>query len=197
MHVTSVPTGIVRMCAYKSFFLLVCSLLLSGSLALYSTNSNANSDDSTNTAASLDKEIQSLKQQVLALNRSLFMLEEELLFPSNTQIAVFVSMDIGYFFSLDSVQLKIDNKVISNYLYTQREVKALHRGGVQRLYMGNIKSGEHELVAIFTGKGPNGRDYRRGTELVVNKNLGAMFIELKIVDNENSKQPDFSIKEWE
>ena len=185
------------MCAYKSFFLLVCSLLLSGSLALYSTNSNANSDDSTNTAASLDKEIQSLKQQVLALNRSLFMLEEELLFPSNTQIAVFVSMDIGYFFSLDSVQLKIDNKVISNYLYTQREVKALHRGGVQRLYMGNIKSGEHELVAIFTGKCPNGRDYRRGTELVVNKNLGAMFIELKIVDNENSKQPDFSIKEWE
>lgn len=197
MHVTSVPTGIVRMCVCKSFFLLVCSLLLSGSLALYSTNSNANSDDSTNTAASLDKEIQSLKQQVLALNRSLFMLEEELLFPSNTQIAVFLSMDIGYFFSLDSVQLKIDNKVISNYLYTQREVKALHRGGVQRLYMGNIKSGEHELVAIFTGKGPNGRDYRRGAELVVNKNLGAMFIELKIVDNENSKQPDFSIKEWE
>ena len=148
-------------------------------------------------AESLDQEIQTIKQQVLALNRDLFILEEELLFPSSTQIAVFVSMDIGDFFSLDSVQLKIDNKVVSNYLYTRREVEALHRGGVQRLYMGNLKTGEHELVAIFTGKGPNGRDYRRGAELVVNKNLGARFVELKIVDNESSEQPDFSIKEWE
>ncbi|MDX2457971.1 MAG: AraC family transcriptional regulator [Gammaproteobacteria bacterium] len=186
------------MCVCKPFVLLACSLFLSGSLVLHSTNVNADSGDSTATAAaSLDEEIQSLKQQVLALNRSLFILEEELLFPSSTQIAVFISMDIGDFFSLDSVQLKIDNKVVSNYMYTQREVEALHRGGVQRLYMGNLKSGEHELVAIFTGKGPNGRDYRRGAELVVSKSLGAKFVELKIVDNESSEQPDFSIKEWE
>ena len=186
------------MCVCKSFFLLACSLFMSGSLVLHSNNVKADSDDITATAAaSLDEEIQSLKQQVLALNRSLFMLEEELLFPSSTQIAVFVSMDIGDFFSLDSVQLKIDNKVVSNYLYTRREVEALHRGGVHRLYMGNLKTGEHELVAIFTGKGPNGRDYRRGAELVVNKSLGARFVELKIVDNESSEQPDFSIKEWE
>ena len=185
------------MCVFKSFVLLACNLFLAGSLVLHVNTVNADSDDSTTTAASLDDEIQSLKKQVLALNRSLFMLEEELLFPSNTQIAVFLSMDIGEFFSLDSVQLKIDNKVVSNYLYTRREVEALHRGGVQRLYMGNLKTGEHELVAIFTGKGPNGRDYRRGAELVVNKNLGARFVELKIVDNESSEQPDFSIKEWE
>jgi hypothetical protein len=155
------------------------------------------SADSTVTAAGLDEEIQSLKQDIVALNRSLFMLEEELLFPSNTQVAVFLSMDLGEFFSLDSVQLKIDNKVVTNYLYTRREVEALHRGGVQRLYMGNLKSGEHELVAIFTGKGPNGRDYRRGAELLVNKSLGARFVELTIVDNETSEQPDFSVREWE
>ena len=185
------------MCVCKSFVLLACCLFLAGSLVQHSNTANADSNESTTAATSLDEEIQSLKKQVLALNRSLFMLEEELLFPSSTQIAVFVSMDIGDFFSLDSVQLKIDNKVVSNYLYTRREVEALHRGGVQRLYMGNLKTGEHELVAIFTGKGPNGRDYRRGAELVVNKNLGARFVELKIVDNESSEQPDFSIKEWE
>jgi hypothetical protein len=185
------------MCVCKSFVLLACSVFLAGCLVLHSNTVNADSNDSTATSASLDEEIQSLKKQVLALNRSLFMLEEELLFPSSTQIAVFVSMDIGDFFSLDSVQLKIDNKVVSNYLYTRREVEALHRGGVQRLYMGNLKTGEHELVAFFTGKGPSGRDYRRGAELVVNKNLGARFVELKIVDNESSEQPDFSIKEWE
>jgi hypothetical protein len=146
--------------------------------------------------ASLDQEVQSLKQEVLALNRELFLLEEELLFPSSTQLAVFLSLDVGEFFALDSVQLKVDDKVVSNYLYTPREVQALHRGGVQRLYMGNIKSGEHELVAIFTGKGPNGRDYRRGANRVITKNLGPSFVELKIVDLESKEQPDFEIKEW-
>ena len=148
-------------------------------------------------SASLDESIQSLKEDVIALNRDLFILEEELLYPSNTQMAVFVSLDVGKFFALDSVQLKVDNKVVSNYLYTEREVEALHRGGIQRLYMGNLKAGEHELVAIYTGKGPNGRDYRRGATHKLNKTLGAKFIELKIVDNPSSEQPDFSIKEWE
>ena len=148
-------------------------------------------------AASLDESIQSLKEDVIALNRDLFILEEELLYPSNTQVAVFVSLDVGKFFSLDSVQLKVDDKVVTNYLYTEREVEALHRGGIQRLYMGNLKAGEHELVAIYTGKGPNGRDYRRGASHVVNKTLGAKFVEIKIVDNPSSEQPDFSIREWE
>ena len=148
-------------------------------------------------SASLDEHIQSLKEDVIALNRDLFILEEELLYPSSTQVAVFVSLDIGKFFSLDSVQLKVDDKVVTNYLYTDSEVEALHRGGIQRLYMGNLKAGEHELVAIYTGKGPNGRDYRRGASLDINKSLGAKFVELKIVDNPGSEQPDFSIKEWE
>jgi hypothetical protein len=146
---------------------------------------------------SLDASIQALKQDVVALNRDLFILEEELLYPANTQLAVFVSLDVGKFFKLDSVQLKVNDKVVSNYLYTEREVEALHRGGIQRLYMGNMKAGEHELVAIYTGKGPNGRDYRRGANLVVNKSLGAKFVELKIIDNPSSEQPDFSIREWE
>lgn len=146
---------------------------------------------------SLDESIQSLKQDVITLNRDLFLLEEELLYPANTQLAVFVSLDVGEFFKLNSIQLKVDDKVVSNYLYTQREVDALHRGGVQRLYMGNLKAGEHELVAIYTGLGPKGRDYRRGANLIVNKSLGAKFVELKIVDNPSSEQPDFSIREWE
>jgi len=178
----------------KYHFLQFRGMLPGLFLLLYSAIISA---DATVTATSLDEEIQSLKQDIVALNRSLFMLEEELLFPSNTQVAVFLSMDVGEFFSLDSVQLKIDNKEVSNYLYTRREVEALHRGGVQRLYMGNLKSGEHEIVAIFAGKGPNGRDYRRGAELVINKSLGARFVELTIVDNESSEQPDFSVREWE
>lgn len=145
----------------------------------------------------LDSEIQDLKKEVVELNRDLFILEEELLFPSSTQVAVFLSVDTGTFFSLDSVQLKLDDKIVSNYLYTGREVSALHQGGVQRIYTGNLKAGDHELVAFFTGKGPNGRDYRRGANLVISKGLGPKFVELKIVDSSGKEQPDFTVKEWE
>ena len=145
----------------------------------------------------LDKQTQGLKSAVLDLNRELFLLEEELLFPSNTQVAVFVSMDVGEYFALDSVQLTIDGKDVDSYLYTEREVQALLRGGVHRLYLGNLKVGEHELVAIFTGQGPNGRNYRRGADMRFEKNIGAKFLELKISDRESKNQPDFIVTEWE
>jgi len=146
---------------------------------------------------SLDAEVQDLKGAVLDLNRELFMLEEELLYPANTQVAVFMSMDIGKFFELDSVQLELDGKSVTNYLYTEREVTALHRGGVQQLFLGNLKTGEHELVAIFTGVGPHGRDYRRGATLVFNKQIGAKFVELQISDKISKRQPEFLVREWE
>lgn len=145
----------------------------------------------------LDEKAQLLKEQVLQLNRDLFLLEEELLFPSTTQVAVFLSMDVGELFQLDAVQLKIDDKVVTNYLYTEREVDALFRGGVQRLYTGNLRAGKHELVAFFTGKGPKGRDYRRGTTLVFDKKTEAKFIELRIMDDTRKQQPDFTVKEWD
>ncbi len=147
--------------------------------------------------ASVDSEVQVLKDEVLDLNRELFLLEEELLFPANTQVAVFVSMDVGDFFDLDSVQLRIDDKPVSNYLYTEREVAALLRGGVHRIYLGNLKTGEHELTAVFTGQGPHARDYRRGATLKVEKGIGAKFVELRISDRESKQQPEFLVKEWE
>ncbi len=145
----------------------------------------------------LDEDVQDLKKQVLDLNRDLFLLEEELLFPSNTQVAVFVSMDVGTFFGLDSVTLKLDNKDVANYLYTEREAGALVKGGVQRLYIGNMKAGEHELVAVFTGAGPHDRDYRRGASLKFEKGIGPKYIELTISDRESTQQPEFVVKEWE
>ena len=148
-------------------------------------------------SASLDEDMQALKDEVLDLNRELFLLEEELLFPANTQIAVFVSMDVGEFFDLDSVQLRIDDKPVSSYLYTDREVTALHRGGVHRLFLGNLKTGEHELVAVFTGQGPHARDYRRGASLEFEKGIGAKFVELRISDRASKQQPEFLVREWE
>lgn len=146
---------------------------------------------------SLDEDVQSLKKEVLDLNRDLFLLEEELLFPANSQVAFFVSMDVGEYFGLDSVNLKIDGKEVTNYLYTQREADALVRGGVHRVHIENLKVGEHELVAVFTGKGPQVRDYRRGATISFDKGIGAKYVELAISDRVSKQQPEFVIREWE
>lgn len=167
-------------------------------LMFFNTAAQAvDSGSSTKPARTLDAKVQLLKKEVKSLNRDLFILEEELLFPSSTQLAVFVSIDVGNFFRLDSIQLKIDNKIVANHLYTKRELGALERGGVQRLYLGNVKSGEHELIAIFSGPGPNNREYRRGTTLKFNKSSAAKFMELKIIDSSGKLQPEFVVKEWE
>jgi len=145
----------------------------------------------------LDQEIQGLKKDVVDLNKDLFILEEELLFPANTQVAVFLSMDVGDFFALDTVQLKLDQKEVINYLYTPRERDALLKGGVQRLYLGNLKVGPHELVAFFSGSGPNARPYKRGASLRFEKGVGAKYLELKINDRQRKLEPEFEIKDWE
>jgi hypothetical protein len=148
-------------------------------------------------ATSLDNRIQDAKADVIQLNRDLMVLEEELLFPANTQVAVFVSMDVGKMFSLDSVRVKLDGKDVAAYLYTPAEVQALHRGGVQRLYIGNLKAGPHEIVAFFTGKGPHDRDYKRGATIKIEKGTDPKYVELQIKDSTGKLQPEFEVKVWQ
>ena len=159
--------------------------------------SEASESESRQEFRSLDQDVQTLKKEVLDLNRDLFLLEEELLFPANSQVAFFISMDVGEYFGLDSVNIKIDGKEVANYLYTARESDALIRGGVHRVHMANLKTGDHELIAIFTGKGPHVRDYRRGATMTFDKGIGAKYLELEITDRVKKQQPEFVIKEWE
>ena len=143
-----------------------------------------------------DTTVADLTQSVQELNRDLLILEEELLFPTHTQVAIFVSMDVGSYFRLDSLKLKIDDKLVASYLYTEQQVKALYQGGVQRLYLGNLKSGNHEISAFFTGEGPNGRAYKRGATVTLEKGDQAKQLELRITDSTAKQQPEFDIREW-
>jgi len=166
-------------------------------LALATSRAEEQAEPPTPERSALDAEVQGLRREVVDLNRDLFMLEEDLLFPASTQIAVFVSMDVGTFFDLDSVQVRIDGKEVTNYLYTAREREALLRGGVQRIWLGNMKAGEHELVAFFTGQGTHERDYKRGATLTIDKGVGAKYVELRISDRLRKLQPEFVVKVWE
>ncbi len=147
--------------------------------------------------SAIENQVQALKKEILDLNRDLFILEEELLFPANTQFTVFLSVDKGNLFNLDSVQIRLNDKVVANHLYTEQELRALLRGGVQRVYMGNLPSGRHELIAYFSGTGPKGRDFRRGTNVTLDKSESPKFVELKVMDDVSKQQPKFDVKVWE
>lgn len=180
-------------------FLFAFSVLIPQS-GIAEDTSNEASSDSTEAAEqdpqALDKRIQNLKREVSRLNRDLFILEEELLFPASTQVVVFVSLNHGNLFKLDAIELKINDETVASHLYTDREISSLKRGGVQRLYIGNIQTGKHELVAFFTGQGPNQVEYRRGTTVSFEKELSTKYIELKIIDDLEKQQPGFLVKEW-
>lgn len=181
-------------------YFIFCAILM-GALGLTLSSpaypdDNANQDQAPN-AQPLDDDVQSLKTEVLKINRELFMIEEDIQYPESTQFTVFISLDIGDFFELDSVQLRVDDKIVANYLYTKRELTALKEGGVQRFYQGNLKSGRHEFTAYFIGKGPHDRDYKRGVTKVIDKDLTPLFVELKIVDDTGQQQPDFEIAIWD
>ncbi len=167
-------------------------ILLAAAMAAVCLPVHAESETS-----SIGDEVENLKAEVIALNRDLFVLEEELLFPANTQTFFFVSMDVGEFFALDSVKLKVNDKEVAHYLYTEHEADALVRGGVHRLHVDNLKSGEHELVAVFTGKGPHEREYKRGATLTFEKGSGPKYVELRIEDTTRKLQPEFAIREWD
>lgn len=183
----------------RTLLRVLCALVLAtvaGAAAAQATNA-APAVVTAAAPTGLDERVQQAKSDVIKLNRDLLVLEEELLFPASTQVALFVSMDVGKLFELDSVQIKLDDKLVANHLYTPLEVQALHRGAVQRVYLGNLKSGSHEIVAFFTGGGPHARDYKRGTTIKFDKGSGPGYVELRIRDSSGKLQPEFDVKVWQ
>ncbi len=149
-------------------------------------------DDNRTTAEKLED----LKGEVLAVNRDLFILEEDLLFPASTQLAIYFSVDVGQFFSLDNIKVKIDDEQVSHYLYTDKDIKALHRGAIQKLHLDNISTGEHELVAILIGQGPRNREYRKAVSFTFEKGTEAKALEIQLRDDTGKLQPKLSVVEW-
>lgn len=147
------------------------------------------------TAAPAARDLQALKQNVLDLNRELTALEQQLLYPS-TQAAIFLSIDVGTPIRLVDVNVAIDNKNVGYHFYTDQEFQALTKGGIHRLYTGNVTSGEHTLRATITGYDPQGKDYQRTTSYKFVKQAGRKMVELKVVDDVETRQHKFEFKEW-
>jgi len=130
-------------------------------LALFAGAAAVAQDVSREQMKGLDEQVQEIKADVLAIAAELSQLEERLLFPSNTQVAVFVSLAAGESYRLDAVELQVNGRPVAHHIYSYKELEALKKGGVQRIYTGNVPTGEHELLVAVSGKLPSGRDFTR------------------------------------
>jgi hypothetical protein len=128
----------------------------------------------------LDEQVQEIKSDVLSIAAELNQLEEKLLYPSNTQVVVFVSLASGETFRLDSVEIQLDGKPVAHHLYTYKELEALQKGGVQRIYAGNVRSGEHDLRVSVIGKTGGGTDFEKSKRFTVIKDVGPRIVEISL-----------------
>jgi hypothetical protein len=145
---------------------------------------------------SLDEKVQSLKSDVLDLSKDLSHLQDELLTPASTKVSIFVAVDPQSSLNLDSMQLQLDKRTVANYLYNDDERKAMRRGGVQRLYLGNVTIGLHQLTASFIGKDDSGKERHGSIDGNFKKSLAAKFVELKISKGK-ADTPRLTVKDWE
>jgi hypothetical protein len=136
--------------------LAIHAWLICGSFA--ALPSEATADDSL-AAKSLDEQVQDIKSDVLAIAAEINNLEERLLYPSNTQIAVFMAVEEGDPLAIDAAHISIDGEFVAHHIYSFKELEALQRGGVQRIYTGNVPTGEHELEVTISGKRTGGRSF--------------------------------------
>jgi hypothetical protein len=128
----------------------------------------------------LDEQVQEIKSDVLSIAAQLNQLEEKLLYPSNTEVAVFVSLADGETFRLDSVELQLEGEPVAYHIYTFKELEALQKGGVQRLYTGNIRTGDHDLTVSVMGKSAGGGDIQREESFMIKKDVGPKIVEVNL-----------------
>lgn len=144
----------------------------------------------------LVKEAEELKKDLIQLNRDLYHFEEELLYPTETQLAVFLSLNAKSTFTLDSIELLLDDKLVGTYLYQDTELEALKKGGIQRIYLGSLSDGRHKLTAQFNGQGANNSYFRRKKALKFTKENSAKFIQMEVSENSSTREPLFKVKQW-
>jgi hypothetical protein len=150
-------------------------------LAALVLSSGARADEVTREQIKgLDEQVQEIKSDVLSIAAALNQLEERLLYPSNTQVAVFVSLAAGETFRLDSVEIQLDGKAVAHHLYTFKELEALQKGGVQRIFTGNIRSGAHDLQVSLIGKSKAGSDVQEMEKFKLTKDVGPKIVEVSL-----------------
>jgi hypothetical protein len=143
----------------------------------------------------LDEQVQEIKSDVLSISEELSLLEEKLLYPSGTQVAIFIALADGDPMRLDAVRLQIDGQLVAHYIYSFKELEALRRGGVQRIYVGNVSSGDHQLEVLVDGKLEGGADFSRTEHFTFRKEVKPKLVALTLAGPDSGKTP-IGLREW-
>jgi hypothetical protein len=143
----------------------------------------------------LDEQVQEVKSDVLSIAAELNQLEERLLYPSNTHLAVFVALAKGETLRLDAVQIQIDGQPAAHYIYSFKELEALQKGGVQRIYTGNLATGQHEIEVSLSGKLAGGRDYSHTERFPFTKAIQPKLIGITLAGPDSGK-PAINVGDW-
>lgn len=143
----------------------------------------------------LDEQVQDIKKDVLGISTELNLLEEKLLYPSNTQVSLFVSVAAGDDFRLDSVEIELDGKAVAHHIYSFKELEALHAGGMQRIYTGNVRSGAHQLTVGFAGKTAQGSEYSKTETYTFNKDVAPGLVEIGLA-GPGFRTQSIEFKDW-
>ena len=178
------------MMAPARFKRILCTLLVV--IALAPTAVFAQQD---NTARGLDEQVQEVKSDVLRIAAELNQLEEKLLYPSGTQVAIFIALAKGDLMRLDAVRLQIDGQLVAHHIYSAKELEALRKGGVQRIYVGNVSTGDHQLEVLVDGKVDGGADFSRTEKITVHKEVKPKLVGLTLAGPGSSNAP-VAVGEW-
>lgn len=143
----------------------------------------------------LDEQVQEIKSDVLDISQELSRLEEKLLYPSGTQVAIFVALAEGDAMRLDAVRLQIDGQLVAHYIYSFKELEALRKGGVQRIYVGNVATGDHQLEVLVDGKLDGGADFSRTERFAFRKEAKPKLVELTLAGADSGNTP-IAFGEW-
>lgn len=128
----------------------------------------------------IDEQVQDIKKDVLSISSELKLLEEKLLYPSNTQVSLFVSLTGKNGFRLDSVEVMLDGKVVASHIYSFKELEALQAGGMQRIYTGNVQTGGHQLKVGMLGKDSGGSEQKKTADYQFKKGIGPGLVEITL-----------------
>ncbi len=143
----------------------------------------------------LDEQVQEVKSDVLSIAAELSQLEEKLLYPSGTQVAIFVALAKGDQMRLDAVRLQIDSQLVAHHIYSFKELEALRKGGVQRIYVGNVATGDHQLDVLVDGKLEGGADFSRTEHFTFRKEVKPKLVELTVAGPRSGNTP-IALGEW-
>lgn len=143
----------------------------------------------------LDEQVQEIKSDVLSISEELSRLEEKLLYPSGTQVAIFVALAKGDPMRLDAVRLQVDGQLVAHHIYSAKELEALRKGGVQRIYVGNVVTGDHQLEVLVDGKLEDGADFSRTENFTFRKEVKPKMVGLTVAGPASGNTP-IALGEW-